>query len=163
MARVKCGICDRYVDTTKGNYIFANGMHQHRKCPIDGRKLSDKEVKDKTELTDAIKWLTEKQGVHLSPAQWKKINAQIKRLKDEGYNYKDQLYAFKWYFDPDKNNEYKGYGIVAYIIEEALHEREAEIAQSVFGEQIGSEEEMKKIMEKKRKERLKQREQQKEL
>lgn len=147
MARVKCEICGGNVDTLKGNYIFANGMHQHKSCPRTEAKLSDEEIKDKRDLTDAIQWVTRKQNIFLSKQQWGMINSQIKMLKEQGYSYKEQLTAFKWYFDLSKNNEYQGYGIVGYIIEQALNESKK---QDEIKAVTNKEDEMRRIMEQKR-------------
>jgi hypothetical protein len=124
MARVRCEVCGKLVDTQKNNYVFANGCHQHRKCPSQPQKLSEQDKIDRRNLTLAIESVVVKQlkVKKLTDAQWGKIQHQIKKLKDEGYSYQDQLYAFEWYFS--KNNNYMGYGIISYIIEEALADRE---------------------------------------
>lgn len=151
MAVAKCQICGRNVVTTANNYRFINGIHQHVKCPQTS-ELTEEEKKDRKDLLDAINWLVRHQGKpKLSPAQWRKITSQIKRLCDDGYSYKDQLYAFKWYFDDSKKNEFKGYGIIEYIIEEALAEREEnEQSKKVVNDM----EAVRRYMEQKRRERL---------
>lgn len=151
MAIVKCSICGKGVRTTGGNYVFANGLHQHKKNCIHN-ELKPDDSKDRRELTDCIAWLVEHQGkAKLSPAKWSQVTNQIKLLCEQGYSYKDQLYAFKWYFDDSKKNEYIGYGIVAYIIEEALKARENE--KLIKSAQIDMKA-LNEYMERKRKERL---------
>lgn len=153
MAVVKCEVCGQGARTTAKNYVFINGIHQHKKCPAKAdNKLTSEEIKDKKDLTDAIDWTIRKQGkAKLSPAQWSMVTSQIKKLKEQGYTYQDQLYAFKWYFDESKGNEYKGYGIVSYIIEEALQEKNEK---AEINNVSNDEEALKKYMEQKRKERL---------
>ena len=74
------------------------------------------------------------------------ITAQIKKLVDDGYDYEQQLRAFKWYFD--KGNQYMGYGIVAFIIEDALND---DIVEKVS---VDNAKLLREKMEQRRKERL---------
>jgi len=118
--RVKCEICGNNVDTGAGNYIFANGIHQHKKCPHKS-KLSPEEIKDRKELTDAIQWVSIKWDASLN---WPLITKQIKVLLEKGYNYQDQLYALKWLVN--KDDKFWGYGRVEKFIEHAMHYKEQE-------------------------------------
>lgn len=127
--RVKCAICGRNVETSANNYVFANGLHQHKKCPKSA-KLSEEDKKDYKELTDAIKWVAVKDD---KPLNWKLITSQIKRYKEMGYSYKDQLYTLKYVVERD--GVFWGYGRIEKFFEHALNYRKKE-------------EEMKKKLEK---------------
>lgn len=119
MARVECAICGSLVNTTANNYVFANGLHQHVKCPAKKNVLDEEEKKLYRELTDCIKWayvehkLGDKTGLN-----WSLITSQIKKLKEAGYSYEDQIYALKWLVDRDGG--YWGYGRLEKFIEEAI-------------------------------------------
>lgn len=104
MALVKCSLCDKNVNTTAKNYLFANGVHQHVKCP-SSNKLNDQDKAERRELTDAIQWLGVK---HDKPLNWSLITKQIKSLLEKGYSYKTQLDALKWLVE--KDGEFWGYG-----------------------------------------------------
>lgn len=125
MAKVQCGICGGMVNATAKNYVFANGIHQHRKCPSKKDILSDEEKKDYRELTDAINWafvkknLSDKNGLN-----WPLITKQIKAMKDEGYSYKDQLYALKYVVERDGG--YWGYGRIPKFIAAAKEHKQRE-------------------------------------
>lgn len=133
MAMVECGLCGGRVNTTAKNYVYANELHQHRKCPSKAPKLSDQEVKDRKELTDSIKWLAVKYG---KPLNWGLITAQIKRLLEQGYSHSDQLYALKWLVE--KDGEFWGYGRLEKFIVHAMEHRKrlAEFEEKKLAEKI---------------------------
>lgn len=157
MAETICQVCGKGINTSKSNCICKDGVFTHKKCPPASNKpvLSDDNKKDYRDLTDAIDWLTQKQlGHKLAPGNWALITKQIKKLSEAGYSYQDQIYAFKWYFDEKKGNEYKGFGIVSYIIEESLAERaKQEEVEKIKESAQGNDEKIKEFMERKRKER----------
>lgn len=70
-------------------------------------------------LTDYISEYTTRVGKALTQSGWGLVMRRIKEIKENGYGYADQLLAFRYWVEV-KKCEYKGYGIVAYIIEEAL-------------------------------------------
>jgi hypothetical protein len=122
MARVLCDVCGGYVITGKANYVYDNGIHRHKACPVKRQPTSPEENKARRDLTDAIQHSAVKYG---KPLNWKLIGQQIQSLKDKGYNYADQLYALKWLVE--KDGEYWGYGRLEKFIAHAMeHKRKHE-------------------------------------
>lgn len=117
MARVKCQLCEKFVNTTANNYVFANGIHQHRKCPTNP-KLSEEEKRARKDLTDAIEWLAVKYG---KPLNWGLITSQIKKLLEKGYSHEDQLFSLKWLVERD--GEFWGYGRLEKFITHAMEHK----------------------------------------
>lgn len=146
MARTKCAVCGKNLDTSRNNSEFVNGVWVHKKCPKTN-VLSEEEKKKYRQLTDEIKNVTDSQNKPLSPAQWRMITSQIQRLKEEGFDYEKQLIAFRHYFIT-KGNEYKGYGIMEWVINQCLLEIETENVANIEKDKL------KEYMEQKRKERL---------
>ena len=150
MAMVKCEACGKKINTTiNNNYNALDGVFTHKKCPANsGVKLSVEDMKTKRELTDAIQWINRKQnGSDLTTPQWGLINRKIKELKEDGYSYEDQLYAFKWYFDKSEN-VFKGYGIIGFIIANVMKEKHK---QEEISKVVNDEQAMRLSMERKRK------------
>lgn len=157
MAWAECASCGGRVDMARKNYIFANGMHQHKKCPTPKteKKLTSEEALQRRELTDTINKFTKEQGRELTRAEWSRVVNQIKQLKNQGFSYRDQLKVFNWHFHPSKNNEYKGYGIMLYVINRCLQEIEEHEKEKKISEiSKGAKDEINRIMEERRKARL---------
>lgn len=150
MARTKCAVCGKNLDTSRNNSEFVNGVWVHKKCPKTN-VLSEEEKKKYRQLTDEIKNVTDSQNKPLSPAQWRMITSQIQRLKEEGFDYEKQLIAFRHYFIT-KGNEYKGYGIMEWVINQCLLEIETENVANMEKDEL--KDKLKEYMEQKRKERL---------
>lgn len=145
MARVLCAMCGGYVITGKTNYVFENGIHRHKTCPVIKKRFKcqlcgkyvdstkdnyiyengvHKHIKcppDKVmspeyrNLTDRIQDLAVEHG---KPLTWHLIGRQIQSLKDKGYDYPDQLYALNWLVE--KDGEYWGYGRVEKFVVHAM-------------------------------------------
>lgn len=126
MALVKCVLCGSNVNTTTKNYVFANEIHQHLKCP-KSPVLDEQEKKDFKELTDAVDWAI-KHKKHpradwdSERISWQAITRKIKKLKSEGYSYSDQLYALKHIVEEDGG--FWGYGRIESQIQFAIRHRE---------------------------------------
>jgi hypothetical protein len=120
VAIVECALCGRKVNTTKDNYVFANGIHQHKHCPATSTILSDGEKRDYKSLTDAIQWINMKDNL---PLNWSLIASQIKRMKEIGYSYSEQLYALKYCVSMSK---YWGYGGVEKYMPHAMAQKKKE-------------------------------------
>ncbi|WP_336786908.1 hypothetical protein [Paenibacillus sp. MMO-177] len=126
MALVKCGVCGSNVNTATKNYVFANEIHQHKKCP-KAPVLSEQETKDRKELTDAIQWASINRNLNevgKDGVNWGLVSKQIKSLSDQGYSFADQLYGFKWLVDRD--NGFWGYGRLEKFIAKAMEQKKRE-------------------------------------
>jgi hypothetical protein len=120
LALVECSLCQKQVNSTAKNYIFANGIHQHKKCP-KAPVLSEQEKTDKDELYKAIEWAFVHKPLGDKGLNWVLISKQVKDLKDKGHSYQDQLFAFKWLVD--KDGGYWGYGRVEKFIAQAMENK----------------------------------------
>ncbi len=119
--RVKCDLCDANVNTTTNNYVYSNGIHQHKKCPKK-TTMSKEDKKDWDELRDAIKWACVKYD---KPANWSLIGNQIRKYIEIGYSYSDQLYTMKYVVERD--GTFWGYGRIEKFFTHALeHKRRQE-------------------------------------
>ena len=149
---VKCEACGKKINTNiNNNYNALDGVFTHKKCPPSNNdKLSPEDVKAKRELTDEIQrfQMEQSNGIDLTTSQWGTVSRKIKELKDDGYSYQDQLFAFKWYFDKAKGNVFKGYGIIGFIIAVALVEKHK---QEEISKVVNDESAMRLSMERKRK------------
>lgn len=126
MATVKCTICDKGVNTTGNNYVYANSIHQHKKCPKSPVQ-NDQEKKDNLALRDAIKLAIEtkkhpRAEWDSATISWQAITQKIKKLKGEGYSDIDQLYALE--YSIEKDGGFLGYGRIQTLIKAALQKRE---------------------------------------
>jgi hypothetical protein len=121
MARAKCAVCGRNVDTSKGNCVINEGIVTHKRCPID-TALTTEEQNDLKELKDAIQWVAVK---YQKPLNWVLIATQIKALRDKGYSYKDQLYALKYVVEMDKT--YWGYARIEKFIIHAMEHKKKQM------------------------------------
>lgn len=120
MARVVCALCGKKVDTTKDNFVYANGIPQHKKCPSVST-TTEAEKNDLKALKKAIEWVCVKYD---KPTNWSLISTQIKELKDLGYSYSDQLYGLKYLVDVD--GEFYGYGRLKKFIAHAMEHKKKE-------------------------------------
>lgn len=93
---MKCALCGRNIVSTGSNYVIKDGTTIHKKCPTDKVKLSTEEKQDLLSLKNRISyWLEIKPRGYVAQTglNFMKVNVQIKKLKDDGYTYKEQLYA----------------------------------------------------------------------
>ncbi|MGE6227594.1 hypothetical protein [Paenibacillus chitinolyticus] len=126
MAIVKCGLCAGNVKTTAKNYVFANEIHQHKKCP-KAPVLTEQEIKDRKELTDAIQWASINKNLNevgKDGVNWALVSKQIKSLQEQGYSFTDQIYGFKWLVERDGG--FWGYGRLEKFIAKALEQKRRE-------------------------------------
>lgn len=125
MAIVKCAACGTGINTEKLNFVFTNDTFTHKNCPAKKPSVAVEELDDYNELRDAIEWafvnkrLSDKYGL-----SWTIVGNQIKKLRKEGYSYKDQLYAFKYIVEQDGG--YWGYGRVGKFISRAMEHKKRE-------------------------------------
>lgn len=124
MSIVECTICGKGVKTTASNYIYANGIHQHKKC-TKKPTLSDEEISDYRDLRLAIEWaFNKKRFDNKYGLNWTLVTNQIKHMREMGYSYKDQLYALKYLVELDGG--YWGYGRVEKFITSAMEVKNRE-------------------------------------
>lgn len=92
-----CPICGKKIVRTGKNWVLNDGVLVHKKCPKESKpKLSKEESQDLLSLKDRVSyWLQMKPKGYVveTGLNFMKVNMQIKKLKDQGYSYKDQLYA----------------------------------------------------------------------
>lgn len=116
---MKCALCGRTVKPNCKNAVIIDGKVCHKVCPTKNtRKLSDKENEEYHQLLDAIHWQLRnnpKGYIVTSGMNFKKVTNQIKKLKDNGYSYKDQLYALKK--TVERQNGFYGYTSVVNSID----------------------------------------------
>lgn len=109
-----CPKCKRkiVISQRSQNYILVGGYYEHKKCP---NPPTESELSEKEDLKALRKRISYHISVNPSEAGRKfsftYISKMIKELKDDGYSYKDQLYALdetvKMY-----DNKFWGYGAV---------------------------------------------------
>lgn len=117
---MKCALCGKTVRPKQNNFILLEGNKPaHKVCPTKKtRKLSDKENEEYHQLLNAIHWQLKnnpKGYIVTSGLNFKKVTNQIKKLKDNGYSYKDQLYALKK--TVERQNGFYGYTSVVNSID----------------------------------------------
>lgn len=92
-----CPICGKKIVRTGKNWIVNGDALIHKKCPKDSKpKLSKEESQDLSSLKDRISyWLQVKPKGYVveTGLNFMKVSMQIKKLKDQGYSYKEQLYT----------------------------------------------------------------------
>ena len=89
-----CPICNKGIRRVGSNWLVKDNVLVHKKCPKT--KLTKEESQDLQKLKDKISyWLaTRPKGYVVDTGlNFTKVSMQIKKLKDQGYSYKDQLYA----------------------------------------------------------------------
>lgn len=118
MAIVKCEVCGKGMNTAKGNSVFNNGVWTHKKCPVK-TTLNDIEKCHWNNLRDRINELCVQYD---RPANWTLITAQIKRYKEMGYTYQDQLYTLNYIVE--KDGTFWGYGRVEKFFSHAMTYRQ---------------------------------------
>lgn len=106
------------------NYILIDSHYEHKKCPNPPTERELNEKEDLKALRDRISY-----HISVNPCEPERsfsftyITKMIKELKDDGYSYKDQLYALdetvKMY-----NNKFWGYGAVKNNIYGIIAKRE---------------------------------------
>jgi len=129
MAREICPLCKKGVLTGKPSCTIVNGTAFHTKCVKKQRQDTKKiELKQgKEAILNAVLFKMKEQNPEidkLTEEQTRLICIQIAKLAQQGYSYDVQLEAFKHYFD--KGKEFKGYGIMLYVIEKEVAEMEKE-------------------------------------
>lgn len=128
--RRTCEHCGKFVLINKKNCVLVNNVPFHADC-YKKRKGLDNDVKKsekqqaKDDLWIAIQSIVNKQEIFLTKSQQVNIFAQIEQLVKEGYDYKTQQEAFEHYFNKE-GKEYKGYGIMLYVIAQEVAEIEKE-------------------------------------
>jgi len=125
MAAVKCEICGRRILTESNNWTEKNGKYYHKKCPAKKDVLSDDEKLEYRALTDRIKYHFDNNASEFiidKGVNYKYLTPKIKKLKEEGYSYNDQIYAL------DKIVEiqggFSGFGSVVNNISRLISERD---------------------------------------
>lgn len=122
MTIAKCVLCGGNVNILKGNSALLDGQVVHKKCPSKKPKLSEEEKEKLNELKECIEWMAVK---HEKPTNWALISKQIKDMKEEGYNYEDQLEALKYTYKVD-GDVFWGYGRTRKFIAHALYHKKRE-------------------------------------
>ena len=107
-----CPICKKEMRITEKskNVMIVDDQYVHKKCPSTGLTKEEKEQRRK--LVDRISY-----HIINNPCEpnkqfnWMRINVLIKRLKDMGYSYEEQLYTLDKVV-AKQNNKFWGYGAV---------------------------------------------------
>ena len=96
---MNCPLCGRRVVAGRGNSTIVDGKLCHKVCPTTKSqkpKLSKEESADRKLLLDTVAeyLVTCPRGyVKESGLNFTKVSVQVGKLKNDGYSYKDQLYA----------------------------------------------------------------------
>lgn len=92
-----CPICGKKIIRSGSNWVLNGDTLVHKKCPKDTKpKLTKEESQDLLSLKNRISyWLETKPKGYVAETglNFMRVGKQIKSLKDQGYSYKDQLYA----------------------------------------------------------------------
>ena len=109
--------------------MSVDGVLYHKKCPKTS-KSSEQEKQDLKELRDAINdYILRDKDKNPSPNirekgfNWARITKNIKYLKENGYSYKDQLYALHKVVG---NGIFMGYQPVVNYIHAIIKQRDAD-------------------------------------
>lgn len=110
---VKCVVCGKDIRLKMSNWrINKDGQYEHIHCP--SKKIKEQEKEGYKKLTKKIKrYIIEQPRGYLKDnggLNWMHVEKTIKKLRDDGYSYTDQLYALDKIVEQD--NGFFGYGQV---------------------------------------------------
>lgn len=92
-----CPLCGKKVVRTGKNWVVNDCVLIHKKCPKNKKpKLSKEESQELLSLKNRVSyWLETKPKGYVvdTGLNFIKVSLQISQLKEQGYSYKEQLYA----------------------------------------------------------------------
>ena len=119
-----CSVCGKRVSVGKNNCIQNdNGSYRHKKCPKTKEPTGDHSAYKKLKERIQYHFNENAKGALLQYGlNWYGITPKIKKLKEVGYSYEDQIYALDEVVKA--NDGFWGYGSVEKHISRIIYQRD---------------------------------------